>query len=266
MKRARAKIAAGRNAKHADGAPLAELRGIRKTFESGVTALDGISFPIRQGEFLSLLGASGCGKTSLLRIIAGLLAQDSGSIVWREGRRPRETGFVFQEPALMPWANIRANVRLPLRLLGLDDRNAETRTDEALAQVGLEQFAGAFPHELSGGMKMRASLARALIVKPKLLLMDEPFASLDEISRFGLNDELLALWRKAECTVVFVTHSVFEAAYLSTRTLVMSPRPGRIVEEIHLLPATERTDPQYRTSAAFAARARRLSEALERAR
>ena len=165
----------------------------------------------------------------------------------------------------MPWASVSANIKLPLRLLGMDHRNAELRAREALAQVGLEKFGDAYPHELSGGMKMRASLARALIVKPKLLLLDEPFAALDEISRFKLNDELLALWQKLNCTIVFVTHSVFEAAYLSTRTLVMTPRPGTIAEEIRFLPATERFDPKYRTSAAFAARAGKLSEALERA-
>lgn len=264
MRKTRAKPAR-RSPPKAGSAPLAELKNIGKTYESGVTALQNVSFSVREGEFLSLLGASGCGKTSLLRIIAGLLPTDRGSIAWQSGSRPRETGFVFQEAALMPWASVRANVRLPLRLLGVGERDMEVRTRNVLEQVGLGKFADALPHELSGGMKMRASLARALIVKPKLLLMDEPFASLDEISRFRLNDELLALWRQANCTIVFVTHSVFEAAYLSTRTLVMSPRPGRIVEEIHLLPATERTDPQYRTSAAFAARARKLSEALERA-
>jgi len=265
MKSRRAKISAKRKPKSAESAPLAELRGIGKKFESGVTALRDVSFSIRRGEFLSLLGASGCGKTTLLRIVAGLLAPDAGNVNWKDGARPRETGFVFQEPALMPWASVGANIRLPLRLLGVDDRTAALRTREALSQVGLEKFGDTYPHELSGGMKMRASLARALIVKPKLLLMDEPFAALDEISRFKLNDELLALWQKLGCTIVFVTHSVFEAAYLSTRTLVMSQRPGRIAEEIRSLPSIERFDRQYRTSAAFAARARKLSEALERA-
>jgi NitT/TauT family transport system ATP-binding protein len=246
-----------------ESATLAELRSIEKTFDNGITALRDVSFSIREGEFLSLLGASGCGKTSLLRILAGLLTPDAGTIVWPRGARPRETGFVFQEPALMPWADIAANIRVPLRLLGAAD--ADRRTREVLRKVGLEKFAHSYPHELSGGMKMRAALARALIVKPKLLLMDEPFAALDEISRFKLNDELLALWQDANCTVVFVTHSMFEAAYLSTRTLVMSPRPGTMAEEIRFLPAAGRFDADYRTSATFSARVRKLSEALERA-
>jgi NitT/TauT family transport system ATP-binding protein len=244
---------------------LATLRGVEKTYQNGVAALRGVSFAIRQGEFLSILGASGCGKTSLLRILAGLLAPDRGSLVWHGGARPRETGFVFQEPALMPWATVSANVRLPLRLLGVDERNTALRARKALADVGLEKFADSYPHELSGGMKMRASLARALVVKPKLLLMDEPFAALDEISRFKLNEELLALWQQEDCTVVFVTHSVFEAAYLSSRTLVMSKRPGTIAEQIRFLPAAGRFAPDYRASPAFAARVRKLSEALERA-
>lgn len=252
-------------AENSDSFMLAKLTGISKIFGNGITALDDVSFSILRGEFLALLGASGCGKTSLLRIIAGLLAPDRGTINWSEGRRPRQTGFVFQEPALMPWADVATNIRLPMRLLDIDQEEAGARTEALLAQVGLKQFAHAFPHELSGGMKMRAALARALIVKPELLLMDEPFAALDEISRFKLNDELLALWRQANCTIVFVTHSVYEAAYLSTRTLILSPRPGRIAEEIRL-PPPDRTDPHYRTSAAFAARARTLSEALERAR
>lgn len=251
-------------AANADSATLAQLTGISKTFENGVTAVENIGFSIGRGEFLSLLGASGCGKTSLLRIIAGLLAPDRGDIRWSEGSRPRQTGFVFQEAALMPWADVAANIRLPLRLLDVGKEEAQARTEALLTQVGLRQFAHAFPHELSGGMRMRAALARALVVKPTLLLMDEPFAALDEISRFKLNDELLALWQQANCTVVFVTHSVYEAAYLSTRTLILSPRPGRITEEITLSPA-DRSAPHYRTSAGFVARARTLSEALERA-
>ncbi len=252
-------------AKGASQGSLVTLRRISKTFDNGIQALDDIDFEIREGEFLSLLGASGSGKTTLLRILAGLESPTGGQVQWRGGARPHETGFVFQEPALMPWAPVAANVRLPLRLLGVNNESAERRTREVLNLVGLESFAEAFPHELSGGMKMRASLARALILRPKLLLMDEPFAALDEITRFKLNDELLALWRRLNCTVVFVTHSVFEAAYLSTRTLVLSPRPGTIADEVRFLPATQLSDPQYRTSPAYTARCRKLSTALNRA-
>ncbi len=266
MTRKRTAAAGKRTPKRSPSASLAELHGVSKTFENGVTALRDVSFTIRSGEFLSLLGASGCGKTSLLRILAGLLSPDTGKVSWKQGGRPRETGFVFQEPALMPWADVRANVQLPLRLLGIESGDARDRAEQAIAATGLEGFADAYPHELSGGMKMRASLARALVVKPKLLLMDEPFAALDEISRFKLNGELLALWQELGCTIVFVTHSVFEAAYLSSRTLVMSPRPGTIAEEIGFLPDVSRFDRQYRTSASFTARVRKLSEALERAR
>lgn len=251
--------------KSARSSSLVHIRGVGKTFDNGVTALKNVSFSIRDGEFLSVLGASGCGKTSLLRIIAGLLTPDTGTVSWTSGERPRETGFVFQEAALMPWTSVKENVRLPLRLLDIDSSESERRVEAAVATVGLEKFAFAYPHELSGGMKMRASLARALVVKPKLLLMDEPFAALDEISRFKMNDELLAIWQEIGCTIVFVTHSVFEAAYLSTRTLVMSQRPGSISEEIGFLPATGRNDPLYRSSASFSARTRKLSEALERA-
>jgi NitT/TauT family transport system ATP-binding protein len=252
-------------AKKTSQASLVAARGISKVFENGVQALDRISFEIRDGEFLSLLGASGCGKTTLLRILAGLESPSSGQVAWHGGARPRDTGFVFQDPALMPWASIAANVRLPLRLLGVDDETAGQRARDVLRQVGLDSFAGAYPHELSGGMKMRASLARAIIVRPKLLFMDEPFASLDEITRFKLNDELLSLWRNLGCTIVFVTHSIYEAAYLSTRTLVLSPRPGTIADEIRFLPATQLSDPQYRTSPAYVARCRKLSTALTRA-
>ncbi len=252
-------------AKKTSQASLVAARRISKIFDNGVQALDRVSFEIREGEFLSLLGASGCGKTTLLRILAGLDRPSTGQVAWHGGTRPRDTGFVFQEPALMPWASVAANVRLPLRLLGVDDETAGQRARDVLRQIGLDGFGDAYPHELSGGMKMRASLARAIIVRPKLLFMDEPFASLDEITRFKLNDELLSLWRNLGCTIVFVTHSIYEAAYLSTRTLVLSPRPGTIADEIRFLPATQLSDPQYRTSAAYVARCRKISTALMRA-
>lgn len=241
-------------------AALVTLRNVGKTFENGLTALSGVGTAIHDGEFVSVLGASGCGKTTLLRLLAGLIPPSDGTIAWRGGKRPRDIGFVFQEPVLMSWATVEENVRLPLRLRG--ENTDDTAVEEVLDKVGLTDFADAYPRELSGGMKMRTSIARALIVKPRLLLLDEPFAALDEPARFKLNDELLSIWREAGCTVVFVTHSAFEAAYLSTRILVLSPRPGTIADEIRFLPSTQAADPDYRTSAAFAARARKVATSL----
>src|SRR5215211_6109650 len=209
-------------------AALVSIRGVGKTFANGTTALAGLDLDIRPGEFVSLLGPSGCGKSTALRILAGLADPSAGRVEWpgSSGVDHRgEIGFVFQEPTLMPWANAGDNVWLPLRLRGVSRREAAPRIDEALALVGLSAFRAAYPRELSGGMKMRVSIARALSLKPKLLLMDEPFAALDEITRFKLNDDLLALQNDLRCTIVFVTHSVYESAYLSSRIAIMSPRP-----------------------------------------
>jgi NitT/TauT family transport system ATP-binding protein len=217
----------------ADPAGLAvSLRGVTKAYDNGVMALGPIDLGVRRGEFVSLLGPSGCGKSTALRIIAGLNAPTSGTVavarpaVTASGRHP--VGFVFQEPTLMPWASVRENVRLPLKLAHLPSTKSRLRVDAVLAQVGLTEFSDAYPRELSGGMKMRVSLARALVTDPDILLMDEPFAALDEITRFRLNNDLLALWRNLRKTVIFVTHSVFESVYLSQRVLVMTARPGRI--------------------------------------
>ncbi|HLM40840.1 MAG TPA: ABC transporter ATP-binding protein, partial [Microvirga sp.] len=219
----------------APASTLVSLQGVAKTFANGVTALDGFSLDVRAGEFVSLVGPSGCGKSTALRIVAGLSSPTRGRVVWPGGsgedHRGR-IGFVFQEPTLMPWADVADNVWLPLRLRGVSRRDAHGRIGESLALVGLDAFAKAYPRELSGGMKMRVSIARALTVNPRLLLMDEPFGALDEITRFKLNDDLLRLQKTLGCTVVFVTHSIYESAYLSGRIMVMSPRPGRIVTEI----------------------------------
>jgi NitT/TauT family transport system ATP-binding protein len=215
--------------------PLVTLQGITKVFANGVTALAGFDLDIRAGEFVSLLGPSGCGKSTVLRLIAGLAAPTTGHVAWpgsASGDHRNEIGFVFQEPTLMPWADVADNVWLPLRLRGVSRGDAQARIAESLSLVGLEDFAKAYPRELSGGMRMRVSIARALSLKPRLLLMDEPFAALDEITRFRLNDDLLRLQDDLRCTVVFVTHSVYESAYLSSRIAVMSPRPGRIVAEV----------------------------------
>jgi NitT/TauT family transport system ATP-binding protein len=242
------------------------LRGVTKTYDSGVVALGPIDLDVRKGEFVSLLGPSGCGKSTALRLIAGLSAPTSGAVrVAHHGAQAgRSIGFVFQEPTLMPWTSVRENVRLPLKLAHVPREMADARVGEALAQVGLAEFADAYPRELSGGMKMRVSLARALVTDPDILLMDEPFAALDEITRFRLNNDLLSLWRDLRKTVVFVTHSVFESVYLSQRVIVMTPRPGRIAGEFRIQPAEPRGE-DFRTSAEYVAVCREVSAALARA-
>jgi NitT/TauT family transport system ATP-binding protein len=208
------------------------LKGIGKRFATGTEALRDLSFSVAEREFVSLLGPSGCGKSTALRLVAGLLEPDAGDIRF-EHAKP-EIGFVFQDPTLMPWADALTNTRLPLDLKRIARADGNDRAAAALARVGLQGFERAFPRELSGGMKMRVSLARALAAQPKLLLLDEPFAALDEITRNSLGDDLLRLWKEDGLTVLFVTHSVSESSYLSQRVLVMTPRPGRIVEDIAL--------------------------------
>jgi NitT/TauT family transport system ATP-binding protein len=241
------------------------LRGVTKAYDNGVMALGPLDLDVRRGEFVSLLGPSGCGKSTALRLIAGLSAPSAGHVhvAHHAGKAQpgHQIGFVFQEPTLMPWTSVRENVRLPLRLAQVPTAAADRRIDEALAQVGLSEFAGSFPRELSGGMKMRVSLARALVTDPDILLMDEPFAALDEITRFRLNNDLLALWRNLRKTVIFVTHSVFESVYLSQRVVVMTQRPGRIDAEIRVDPTEPRAE-DFRTSAAYADYCRKVSAAL----
>ena len=250
-------------------AAVVALDGVGKTFANGVVALARLSLDVRLGQFVSLLGPSGCGKSTALRIIAGLSEPTGGQVEWRETKsaddaaNPRRIGFVFQEPTLMPWATVAANVRLPLKLKGLE-ADAPARVTAALARVGLADFAASYPRELSGGMKMRTSIARALVTEPTLMLMDEPFAALDEITRFRLNDDLLALWQSLGKTVVFVTHSVFESVYLSQRIVVMTPRPGRVFTEV-VIDAPHPRDQRFRTSAEYAGYCRLVSEALAEA-
>jgi NitT/TauT family transport system ATP-binding protein len=218
--------------------PLIRVQGITKTYQNGTQALSDVDLTVSDGEFLSLLGPSGCGKSTLLRIIAGLGAPSAGVIDWPQamydvrGEPERSLGFVFQEPTLMPWATVFDNVAMPLTLAGMRRRDLADRVHEAIAMVGLERFTSHYPRELSGGMKMRVSIARALVMRPRVLLMDEPFAALDEITRFKLNNDLLMLWQAQQWTVIFVTHSVYESVYLSSRIAVMSARPGRIMIEL----------------------------------
>jgi len=244
--------------------PLIRLHGIGKTFPSGTVALAGLNLEVCDGEFLALLGPSGCGKSTALRIIAGLTAPTQGAVEWQpSAAAPNESriGFVFQEPTLMPWASVSANVRLPLKLKGLAAHQTAERVAAALSRVGLQEFRDAYPRELSGGMRMRVSIARALVTEPSVLLLDEPFAALDEITRFKLNNDLLDVWQAMRTTVVFVTHSVFESVYLASRIVVMAARPGRVFTEV-AIDAPYPRDHNFRTSADYAALCRRTSESL----
>ncbi|PWR01509.1 nitrate/sulfonate/bicarbonate ABC transporter ATP-binding protein [Meridianimarinicoccus roseus] len=247
-----------------DRPPVMELAGINKTFAGGIVALDGMSMAVNAGDFISLLGPSGCGKSTALRIMAGLTQPTAGRIDWHGGQRAGDLGVVFQEPTLMPWATVADNVWLPFRLRGKSYGEVRDDVLEALRLVGLEKFQTAYPRELSGGMKMRVSIARAMVTHPRLILMDEPFAALDEITRFKLNNDLLALKAKIGCTVVFVTHSVFESVFLSDRIVVMAARPGRVVRELEVDAPYPRDD-AFRTSAGYAAHCREASDALHAA-
>jgi len=243
------------------GQAIVSLRNVGKTFDNGTAALDRFNLDIRDGEFVSLLGPSGCGKSTALRIIAGLSTASQGTVNWPGGGK---IGFVFQEPTLMPWASVTANVRLPLKLAHAGEESSHEAATRALVHVGLAEFANVYPRELSGGMKMRVSIARALVTEPELLLMDEPFAALDEITRFKLNNDLLKVWQELHRTVIFVTHSVFESVYLSQRIVVMTPRPGRVFTEIEI-PAPYPRDERFRTSADYAGYCRQVAEALGQA-
>jgi NitT/TauT family transport system ATP-binding protein len=247
--------------------PVVELRGIEKRFASGVEALGGVDLAVARGEFLSLLGPSGCGKSTLLRIVAGLAAPSGGECRLLLGSAPGRSapagriGFVFQDPTLMPWSTVARNVELPFRIGGRVRAGERARALAALHAVGLAGFENAYPHQLSGGMRMRVSIARALVTEPDLLLLDEPFAALDEITRLQLNDDLLRLWEERRPTILFVTHSVFESAYLSSRIAVMTPRPGRVVADLPVdLPRPR--DRALRASRAYAAMCEQVSAAL----
>jgi NitT/TauT family transport system ATP-binding protein len=245
--------------------PLLILRDIGKAFASGTVALKNVDLTVREGDFMSLLGPSGCGKSTALRIIAGLSEPSSGLVDWRGAALGRgDIGFVFQEPTLMPWASVFDNVWLPLKLRGVSRRVAEREIAEVLERVHLTGFEKAVPRELSGGMKMRVSIARGLVTRPRVLLMDEPFAALDEITRFKLNNDLLELWAQRGLTVIFVTHSVFESVFLSNRIAVMAANPGRVFAEVDINPSRPR-DEAFRTSPDYADFCRTVSDTLARA-
>ncbi|RXT53277.1 nitrate/sulfonate/bicarbonate ABC transporter ATP-binding protein [Bosea sp. Tri-44] len=247
--------------------PLVCVRNVSKQFANGTLAVRDVNLSLGTGEFVSLLGPSGCGKSTLLRMIAGLGSPSSGTIDWPgagEDKAERDLGFVFQDPTLMPWANALSNVMLPLVLKHVPKREAEGRAAEMLALVGLKSFEKSYPRELSGGMKMRVSIARALVMRPKILLMDEPFAALDEITRHRLNDDLLNLWWRERFTAVFVTHSVFESVYLSQRIVVMAARPGRVMADLDVSAPYPR-DELFRTSPEYAHLCRLASGKLKEA-
>jgi NitT/TauT family transport system ATP-binding protein len=245
--------------------PVVTLEGVGKRYANGTLAVQGVELAIARGDFVSLLGPSGCGKSTVLRMVAGLIEPTMGRIAMASGGGGTgDIGFVFQEPTLMPWASSLKNVMLPLRLAGMNRTEAADRAAAALASVGLAGFEKAYPRALSGGMKMRVSIARALVTKPRLLLMDEPFAALDEITRHRLNNDLLTLWEAERFTAVFVTHSVFESVYLSRRIVVMAARPGRVVGDIAVDAPYPRGE-VYRTSSDYAAHCREVSEALHKA-
>ncbi|MHA6311867.1 ABC transporter ATP-binding protein [Pantoea sp. USHLN298] len=245
--------------------PAIEVLSAEKIYSNGTRALLPVNLTIHQGEFVTLLGPSGCGKSTLLKMVAGLTEPSDGKLVlWRRDSRESAQvplSFVFQEATLMPWSTVQNNVRLPLDLAGVPRAEANTRVTEALELVGLGQFARVLPRELSGGMQMRVSIARGLVTRPKLLLMDEPFGALDEITRNKLDSDLLRLWREQGLTVVFVTHSIHEAVFLSQRVIMMAARPGRVVEDIAINEPFPRSE-DFRVSPAFSRYAKQLQDSL----
>jgi NitT/TauT family transport system ATP-binding protein len=250
--------------------PLVRLRNISKVYSNGTVALRDMNLDVAPFEFVSLLGPSGCGKSTALRLIAGLGDYSAGAVDWPSaaydatGKPERELGFVFQEPTLMPWATVLDNVYLPFLLRDRSKAAVAERVQAALELVGLVDFAEAYPRELSGGMKMRVSIARAIGTQPKLMLLDEPFAALDAITRTRLNNDLLDIWQKAQCTVMFVTHSVYESVYLSNRIVVMAARPGRIIGELKI-DAPYPRDKEFRLSTTYSEYCRKVSDLLDAA-
>ena len=237
--------------------PLVKLERVCKRFRDGTLALQDMSLEVGEHDFISLLGPTGCGKSTALRLLAGLSPATSGKLTWGPhrtlgaSRTDRELGFVFREPALMPWSTVFDNVYLPMRLSGVTRAQADETVRDALAMVGLAKFADVVPRELSGGMKLRVSIARALVTHPRLLLMDEPFAALDEMTRSKLENDLLAIWKEHRFTVIFVTHSVYESVYLSNRIIVMAPRPGRVVRELRIEEPYPRSAGEFQVSSRY---------------
>ena len=253
-------------------APALFANQVEKTYPNGTLALERVRLSVQPGEFVSLLGPSGCGKSTLLKLFAGLEQPSAGHVRWWGGPAPaagtgtpgRTLAMVFQEATLMPWASVADNARLPLDLARMARPEADERVRRALALVGLGQFRTAYPRELSGGMQMRVSIARALAMQPDLLLMDEPFGALDEFTRNKLDADLRALWAERGLTVVFVTHSIYEAVYLSSRVIVMAARPGRVIADVPIAGPAAR-DEAFRVSPAFMQYCAQLSALLTQA-
>jgi NitT/TauT family transport system ATP-binding protein len=250
--------------------PAVEVLSAEKVFANGARGLAPIDLSIADGEFLTLIGPSGCGKSTLLKLIANLIEPSDGRLLWwrgdfgQVGQEGRRFAFVFQEPTLMPWARVDANVRLPLELADVPAAKAASVVADAIERVGLTPFTRHYPRQLSGGMKMRVSIARALATSPNLLLMDEPFGALDEFTRNKLDADLVRLWWERKLTTVFVTHSIYEAVFLSTRIIVMAANPGRIFRTMTIDEPQPR-DEGFRDSAKFAAYCRELSTWLAEA-
>lgn len=244
--------------------PAITLNQIGKVYANGTVALQDMNLVIEPSQFVSLVGASGCGKSTVLRIIAGLAQMSSGSIDWGVSDRARKLAFVFQDPALMPWASVKDNISLPLKLARRQKKVSDVAVQQALQWVGLDRFERSYPRELSGGMKMRVSIARALVTQPNIMLMDEPFGALDEITRSKLNSDLLDLWHQQRWTVVFVTHNIYEAVYLSNRVIVMAARPGKVVADIAIDAPYPRTQ-EFRTCALYNKYCREVSQHLAQA-
>jgi NitT/TauT family transport system ATP-binding protein len=241
--------------------PAITLSGVTKVYSNRLVALQDFNLTVEEGQFISLVGPSGCGKSTVLRLIAGLSKMTAGAIRWGEQHSHKELAFVFQEAALMPWATVWDNVRLPLKLAKTPKSIANLAVREAIHLVDLDGFEQCYPRELSGGMKMRTSIARALVTRPEILLMDEPFGALDEMTRSRLNSDLLYLWEQKQWTVIFVTHNIYEAVYLSHRVIVMAARPGRVIAEVKIDVPHPRSE-EFRTSSLFNHYCREISHAL----
>jgi NitT/TauT family transport system ATP-binding protein len=255
----------------ADARPLVKIERVSKRFPDGTLALQDLSLEIGEHDFISLLGPSGCGKSTALRLLAGLSPATSGKLTWAAhrtlgaSRTDRELACVFQQPTLMPWSTVFDNVFLPLRLSGMTRGQADETVRDALAVMGLAKFADTYPRGLAAGLKMRVAIARALVTQPRLMLMDEPFAALDETTRNQLNNDLLAIWREHRFTVLFVTHSVHESVYLSSRVIVMAPRPGRVARDLRIGEPYPRNGGDFPVSSRYNEHVRAVQQALRAA-